>query len=95
LKEISPQFPEDKPLFFSGLSTFSITPDMATWDDWIDALGRDDFINTGTRASHYPADSRALVKWQEPLHKWALENRRPLIAKLTSEELVQLMEGLQ
>lgn len=90
LKEMSPRFPKDKALFFSGLSTFSITPDMATWDDWIDALGRDDFINTGTRRSHYPGDARALVKWQEPLHKWARENKRPINAILSAEELAQL-----
>jgi hypothetical protein len=95
LKEVSPRFPKDKPLFFSGLSTFSITPDMATWDDWIDALGRDDFINTGTRRSHYPADAKALVKWQEPLHKWALENKRPINATISAEELAQLTMDLK
>ena len=90
LKEMSPRFPKDKPLFFSGLSTFSITPDMATWDEWVDALGRDDFINTGTRSSHYPADTKALFKWQDPLHKWALKNKRPITATLSAEELAQL-----
>jgi hypothetical protein len=95
LKEMSSRFPKGKPLFFSGLSTFSITPDMATWDDWIDALGTDEFINTGTRPSHYPADARALVKWQEPLQKWALANKRPITATLSADELVLLAKGLQ
>jgi hypothetical protein len=94
LKEMSPRFPKDRPLFFSGLSTFSVTPDMATWEDWIDALGRNDFINTGTRQSHYPADARALVKWQESLHKWALAHKQPVSSTLSAEELAHLATGL-
>lgn len=95
LKEMAPRFPKDKPVFFSGLSTFSITPDMASWQDWIDALGRDKFINTGTRQSHYPSDAQALVKWQEPLHDWVKKNRQPITSTITSEELAQLAKELQ
>jgi hypothetical protein len=94
LKEMSIRFPKDKPLFFSGLSTFSITPDMAGWQDWIDALSREDFINIGTRQSHYPSDTRALVQWQKPLQDWALKNKKPVTATLSAEELLLLAEGL-
>jgi len=94
LKEMAKRFPKDKPLFFSGLSTFSITPDMATWQDWIDALESEKFINTGTRPSHYPSDAQALVKWQEPLQDWVKKNRQPITSTLTSEELAQLAKEL-
>ncbi len=89
LKEMSPHFPTDKPVFFSPLSTFSLTPDMARWSDWTEALGRD-FINIGTRPSHYPADARALVKWVEPLRDWVDQNRQPIQVRLTAEELAAL-----
>ncbi len=94
LKEMATRFPVDKPLFFSGLSTFSLTPDMATWDEWIDALGRRDFINSGTRPSHYPADASALVNWQKPLHEWVNENKYPITSTLTADELAGLAQNL-
>ncbi len=91
LKEMSPHFPQDQPLFFSPLATFSLTPDMAAWDDWLAALGRSDFINTGTRASHYPADARALLDWALPLRAWVAQHSHPLRARLQAEELLNLL----
>jgi hypothetical protein len=67
---------------------------MAGWQDWIDALSREDFINIGTRQSHYPSDTRALVQWQKPLQDWALKNKKPVTATLSAEELLLLAEGL-
>jgi hypothetical protein len=95
LREMSPKFPKDKPIFVSPLSTFSLTPDMAAWQDWLDALGRADFINTGARQSHYPADARAIVEWANPLRAWVKENRQPVKARLTAEELLQLSASLR
>jgi hypothetical protein len=94
LKEMAKEFPKDKPVFFSALSTFSLTPDMATWEDWMDAMGRTDFINTGSRQSHYPADARALIKWQVPLREWVEKNRQPITTTLTAEELARLAKDL-
>lgn len=94
LKEMSAQFPADKPIFFSPLATFSLTPDIAAWEEWIAALGRADFINTGARASHYPADARALIEWNRPLREWAQAHPAPIRAKLEAEELQQLARAL-
>jgi hypothetical protein len=94
LKEMAGKIPRDKPVFFSALSTFSLAPDRASWEDWMDALGGRDFINTGTRKSHYPADARALVKWQDPLRAWVLQHKQPITGTLTAEELVQLSKDL-
>jgi hypothetical protein len=63
---------------------------MASWQEWIAALGRD-FINIGTRSSHYPADARALVRWAEPLRAWVRANTRPIQTRLTAEELAGLL----
>ena len=89
LKEMSLQFPVDKPVFFSPLATFSLTPDMASWQAWTDAIGRN-FINIGARESHYPADARALLKWAEPLRDWVKENHHPVISRLSADELAGL-----
>ncbi|MFA5875033.1 MAG: hypothetical protein WC832_13825 [Anaerolineales bacterium] len=91
LKEMRAQFPVGKPVFFSPLATFSVTPDLVPWKDWEAALADIEWTNIGTRPSHYPADARALVKWVEPLRKWVEENRQPVTGRLEAEELQSLM----
>ena len=90
LKEMRKQFPVDKPVFFSPLATFSVTPDLVPWKDWESAMKGVKWINIGTRSRHYPADSRALVKWVQPLRKWVEMNLHPLTTFLSAEELVHL-----
>ena len=94
LKEMRNQFPEGKPVFFSLLATFSITPDLVPWKKWEEALHGIDWINIGTRSSHYPADSRALVRWAEPLRKWVDKNSNPITSHLSADELLHLSQGL-
>jgi hypothetical protein len=64
---------------------------MVTFDDWQTALGRE-FVNIGARASHYPSDARALIKWVAPLRTWVKQNRQPVKARLTAEELRELAQ---
>jgi len=90
LKEMRAEFPAEKPVFFSPLATFSVTPDLVPWQEWESALAGLEWVNIGTRPSHYPADARALVKWVEPLRKWVAENQHPITGLLTGEELAQL-----
>jgi hypothetical protein len=94
LKNMLPHFPVGKPVFFSPLATFSLTPDMVSWVDWEIALAGIKWINIGARASHYPADARALVKWVEPLRKWVKENRQPVVGRLSAEELLKLWQEI-
>jgi hypothetical protein len=93
LKEMRPYFPAGKPVFFSPLATFSVTPDLVPWKDWEAALDGLEWVNIGTRSSHYPADARALVKWVEPLRKWVEKNRAPIKSRLGADELVQLSKN--
>jgi hypothetical protein len=90
LKDMRPHFPADRPVFFSPLATFSYTPDMAPWADWENALKESQWINIGTRPSHYPADARTLVRWAEPLRKWVLLNLHPIKSSLEAKELESL-----
>lgn len=93
LKEMRSLFPNGKPVFFSPLATFSVTPDLVPWKDWEAALHGTKWINIGTRPSHYPADARALVKWVEPLREWVAKNRQPVKVRLEAEELQKLVRS--
>jgi hypothetical protein len=93
LKEIAPQFPPDKPIFFSPLATFSLTPDMANWEQWVEAIGGN-FFNIGTRQTHYPSDAKTLVSWADPLRSWVLKNEKPVLSRLTPKNLVELAKNI-
>ncbi len=95
LKDMRAQFPEDKPIFFSPLATFSMTPDLVPWKEWESALAGMHWTNIGTRPSHYPADARALVKWVEPLRDWVRKNQMPIHTHLSANELRSLADNLQ
>jgi hypothetical protein len=90
LQEMTSEFPQDKPVFFSPLSTFSLTPDLVPYEEWGGALKKFQWVNIGTRADHYPSDPLALVKWTEPLRKWVEENPRPIHSVLEAEELAEI-----
>lgn len=94
LKQMSSSFPADKPVFFSPLSTFSVTPDLADWQEWEDALGDIPWINIGTRKNHYPADTKALIDWQKPLHKWCSTHIEPVHSRMTGELLSNITKEL-
>jgi hypothetical protein len=94
LKEMSPSFPKGKPLFFSPLATFSLTPDIADWNTWCDALNKVGWINIGTRKSHYPADTASLIDWQKPLHEWCEKHENPIKSRMTGEMLKGIAEKL-
>ncbi len=92
LEQMKSRFPAGEPVFFSPLSTFSITPDLVPFHAWETALAQTKWINIGARASHYPADSRTLVKWVEPLRDWVEAHPRPIRGTLTAEEVASLAE---
>ncbi len=95
LKEMRGRFPAGKPVFFSPLSTFSLTPDLVPFNDWAEALADFAWTDIGARPSHYPSDARALVKWTEPLRKWVGENRQPVTARLEAEELWEVWQEMR
>lgn len=95
LKEMRTRFPAGKPLFFSPLATFSLTPDCTPYEDWAAALAAFNWTNIGARPDHFPADARALVRWVTPLRKWVREHRRPIHSRLTADELGCLADSLK
>lgn len=94
LRRMTPVFPHGKPVFFSPLSTFTHTPDIVPFVQWEEALKGFDWINVGARASHYPADTRAVVDWKKPLRKWVQAQPEVELPRLEPSVLRQLAETL-
>lgn len=92
LRQMRTQFPPNKPVFFSPLSTFSITPDLVPFEEWEAALPG--FINVGAHKERYPADLQALADWSAPLHRWVEAHRQPVEARLSAEELLGIARGI-
>jgi hypothetical protein len=90
LQRIRTEFPQDKPVFFSPLATFTITPDLTPYSEWEKALEGLNWQNIGARSSHYPADSTALTNWSRPLRAWVEQNYHPIRSTLNPEEMQEL-----
>lgn len=95
LEKMVSSFPKDKPVFFSPLSTFSLTPDLAPWESWTEALKGIDWINIGTRKSHYPADTKTVAGWQKPLTDWCKTHEAPIKSKTTGKLLDELAKEIK
>jgi hypothetical protein len=95
LQDMRPHLPEGKPVFFSPLSTFTLTPDLVPFEHWAQSMEGFDWVNIGARPSHYPADARALVDWVQPLRRWVEDNLNPIRSRLRAEELAVLAENLR
>lgn len=91
LQSMRPLFPKNGKVFFSPLSTLTLTPDLVPWNDWEAALSGLDWTNIGARPSHYPLDTRALVDWSAPLHRWAETEGVPITGRLSPQELHTLL----
>ncbi len=95
LEEMSPEFPSGRPVFFSPLSSFTFTPDLAPWSRWEKAFQGRNWHNIGARPSHYPADARALIAWQAPLQRWVKDRSRLPLKPIEARQLLELAQGLR
>lgn len=79
-------FPRGKPVYFSGLVTFSRTPDMVPWEGWAQALEGFSWTSIGARPSRYPEDLISLWRWSERLRELAppSEAKKPSILPLSA-----------
>jgi hypothetical protein len=95
LKSMIEEFPKDVPVFFSGLSTFSNTPDLVPWSEWEDVLSGFNMINIGARKSHYPADTLALLDWKKPLLKWAKAHQNDIKYQISGSDLLKIAKKVK
>lgn len=95
LKQMLAHVPEDLPVFFSALSTFSMTPDLVSWEDWMAALSGRRWINAGARGSHYPADTAALLDWEKPLIQQCDRTTNHAKGRLTGDQIAGLAQEIR
>ncbi len=95
LQSIRSEFPSDKPVFFSPLVTFTIAPDIVTWEDWQNALKGLLWKNIGARPGHYPADPWAILNWAQPLRRWVNDHPQQIQQLLSAEELLNLSKNIE
>lgn len=85
---------KSKPVYFSGLSTFSQTPDLSNYYDWENCLKEYKFINIGARKTHFPADPWALLNWNKSVHSFS-QNREITLKKfLNVSDVVKIYNEL-
>lgn len=94
LRSMRVDFPQGLPVFFSPLSTFSLTPDLVGWDEWQKVLAGTQVVSIGARQAYFPADPRALVDWYAPLRAYVEQHPNPLQGRLTGADLAELAAGL-
>lgn len=95
LRKMKDEFPRARPVFFSALSTFTITPDIVPWKEWMDELKSFQFINCGARADRYPTDPLALMMWKKPLEQWISRNEAPITRRLSPQEVFEIAAEIQ
>ena len=95
LKEMISYFPKDIKMFFSPLATFTATPDMVSYGEWEESLNSFQWDNIGCRSTHYPADTKALIRWAEPLREWSKQNKVRLEKFLSGEDLSRLSDSIK
>jgi hypothetical protein len=94
LESMVSEFPADKPVFFSPLATFTLTPDLVPWTKWEAVLNQFEWNNIGARPGHYPADALALTNWSAPLRSWADQQAAPLETMLNADEVLELAAAI-
>lgn len=90
LRKMKTEFMTDKPVFFSALSTFTITPDIVPWEKWMEELKDFEVVNCGARADYYPTDLQALIAWRRQLEPWISGNENLLSQSLSPQELHEI-----
>ncbi len=93
LQSMLPKIDPALPLYFSILSTFSLTPDLVPWQDWEQTLSRTRWMNIGARKSHYPADTRAVLHWSHPLRVMA-QGKAASLPCLNGQDLQKLVDDI-
>lgn len=95
LESMTSEFPKEKPVFFSSLATFSVTPDLVPFSEWERVLKNFETINIGARKDHYPADTLALLDWKKPLEKWAANNASNFENHISSSDLYSISQNIK
>jgi hypothetical protein len=88
------ELPPELPVLFSGLVTFSRTPDMVSWHAWDAALAGHSWVNLAAGPRRYPMDAAALWRWPGRLWSWIGPHFEPYRSRLEPQALLSLASGL-
>ncbi len=89
LRQMTPRFDRARPVLFTPLSNFSLTPDTVSWDEWVAALSEFDAQLLGQRRWLFPSDPVALWRTGEALRGWCELHPRRCDGKMAVDEVMQ------
>jgi hypothetical protein len=90
LKQVTPRFDRDRPVLFTPLSNFSLTPDTVSWDEWTSALSGFEAKMLGQRRRLFPSDPVGLWRTGEALREWCELHLRRFEGRLMVDEWYNL-----
>ncbi len=90
LRAMTRHFPAGQPVLFNVLPNFTVTFDMVTWAQWLEALHGFDVTMLGVRESRYPSDPVGLFAAGEQVAVWCQARPSPAETRLTVDELESL-----
>ena len=93
LLEMLPELSKDLPVFFSGLTTLSRTPDMVPWEAWASAFSGRSWNNVGAGPRHYPEDLVTLFQWGKRLDAYLESPPGASLPQLPIELFLRLLSA--
>ena len=88
LKRTTPHLDRKRPVLFTLLSNFSITPDLVSWAEWLEALADFDTHILGQRRWLFPSDPTGLWRTGDELCAWCNIYPRPVEATATLDDVL-------
>ncbi len=95
LNRMIPRFPQNKPVLFTPLANFVVTPDLVSWDEWANAFKGLDWRALGWKPNRYPMDAPAMWRPTEELARYCEAHPDPMQATLTADDLIECLQTLQ
>ncbi len=91
MQDVLAEVSVDHPLYFSGLSTLSRTPDMVPWETWAAAFEGRSWVNIGAGPRRYPEDMVALFNWSRRLENHVPGETEVELPSLPLEDFLRLL----
>ncbi|MBI4315740.1 MAG: hypothetical protein HY679_07370 [Chloroflexi bacterium] len=88
LQRMLPRFPQNKPILFTPLANFVVTPDLVPWAQWAATFAGRQWQALGWNPDRWPSDAPAMWRPTEALARYCEAHPNPMRATLTIDELV-------
>ncbi|MGD1995526.1 MAG: hypothetical protein PVH62_02020 [Anaerolineae bacterium] len=91
LRQMREALPAGRPILFTPIANFVVTPDTADWEAYREALAGLNLQVLGTRRGLFPSDPAGLWRPAQELARWCRRHLDPVEARLSPEELSALI----